>query len=240
MQLLASGPRPDIGTEAQWCDVTVAGPRSSVPAATGETVLTLQLIYSPASPFARKVNVVIRECGLIDRMEFVPVQTTPLEQSPALTQANPLGKLPALVRDDGPALYDSRVITRYLDAISGGKLYPSSRIWEVLTLEATADGIMDAAVLVVYERRFREEALRSEEWMEAQISRIVRSLDAIGDRWMSHLGGRLDIGQIGVGCALGYLDFRHPEMDWRAGRPSLADWFARFSERESMWATAPA
>lgn len=201
--------------------------------------MSLQLIYSPASPFARKVHVVVQECGLAGRIELMPVQTTPMEQSPTLTRANPLGKLPALVRDDGPAIYDSRVITRYLDDLAGNKLYPMSRIWEVLTLEATADGMMDAAVLVVYERRFREENARSEPWMQAQILRITRTLNAIGDRWMSHLGGRFDIGHIAVGCALGYLDFRHPELDWRAGRPALADWFARLSERESMQMTAP-
>ncbi len=201
--------------------------------------MALQLVYSPASPFARKVNVVVRECGLVDSVELVPVQTTPLEQSPDLTQANPLGKLPALTRDDGPTLYDSRVITRYLDSISGGKLYPEGRIWELLTLEATADGIMDAAVLVVYERRFRDEGLRSEGWMRAQLGRITRTLDAVGDRWMSHLSGRLNIGQIAIGCALGYLDFRHPELEWRAGRPALADWHARFIERDSMKATQP-
>ena len=199
----------------------------------------MQLIQSPASPFARKARVVVLEAGLADRVEMVTVQTTPLAPDAALVRANPLGKIPALVRDDGPTLYDSRVITRYLDAIGAGTLYPPGRIWEVLTLEALADGIMEAALLVVYEVRFREEAARHAGLMQAQRQRIVRALDALCERWMSHLEGRLDIGQIGVGCALGYLDLRHADMDWRSGRPALADWYARFSRRESMRATAP-
>jgi glutathione S-transferase len=201
--------------------------------------VTLQLFSSAASPFARKVRVVILECGLADRVEIVPVQTTPLEQDAKLVRANPVGKVPALVRDDGPAVYDSRVITRYLDAIAAASLYPSARLWEVLTLEATADGVLDAAVLLTYERRFREEGMQSEGWIQGQRQRIHRTLDALGERWMSHLKGRLDIGQIGTGCALSYLDFRHPDMNWREGRSALAEWFAGFAERDSMKATEP-
>lgn len=201
--------------------------------------MALQLIHSPASPFARKVRVVVHEAGLVDQVEMVRVATSPLAQDAALARSNPLGKIPSLVRDDGPTLYDSRVITRYLDAIASAGLYPSGRIWEILTLEATADGIMDAAVLLTYEARFREEGQRHEGWMRGQRERIARTLDALADRWMSHLEGRLDIGQIGVGCALAYLDFRHGDMDWRAGRAVLADWYARLAERESMRATEP-
>lgn len=199
----------------------------------------MQLIQSPRSPFVRKVRVVILETGLADQVEMVPVETSPMDQEPGLARANPLAKIPALVRDDGPAIYDSRVITRYLDQVAGAGLYPAGRIWEILTLEATADGVMEAAVLMMYERKFREEDHRSEAWLRGQRQRIERTLDAIGDRWMSHLGGRLNIGQIGVACALGYLDFRHPDMDWRNGRKGLEDWYAGFSERESMRATAP-
>ena len=109
--------------------------------------------------------------------------------------ANPLGKIPALVRDDGPALYDSRVITRYLDARAGGRLYPETRIWEVLTLEATADGIMDAALAMVLELRLRAEGERSPRWIEGQWRKVERGLDAIEDRAQTRLrrsrrGGR--------------------------------------------------
>ncbi|WP_372893401.1 glutathione S-transferase [Rhodosalinus sp.] len=199
----------------------------------------LQLHASAASPYVRKVRVAIRELGLDDEVEEIATATTPMATDPRLATANPLGKIPALARDDGPALHDSRVICRYLDDRAGGALYPDSRIWEVLTLEATADGILDAAVLMVYEARFRPEAHRSEDWLAAQWDKISRALDALGTRWMSHLSGRLDMGQIAVGCALGYLDFRHPGRNWRQGRGALDDWYAVFAERPSMAATRP-
>jgi glutathione S-transferase len=201
--------------------------------------LAMQLIQAPASPFARKARVVIHETGLSGRVEEVPVATTPLAQDPTLVRANPLGKIPALIRDDGPTIYDSRVITRYLDAIASSGLYPPGRIWEILTLEAMADGIMEAALAITYEKRFREELMRSEDLMRGQRDRVSRALDVLCDRWMSHLGGHLNIGQIGIACALGYLDLRHGDMRWRDGRNILADWYARFAERESMKATEP-
>lgn len=201
--------------------------------------MAMQLIHSPRSPFVRKVRVVILETGLTDRVDLVEVETTTLDQDSQLARANPLAKIPTLVREDGPAIYDSRVITRYLDGIASAGIYPTGRIWEILTLEATADGIMDAAVLMTYEKRFREEPQRHGGWMQGQRDRILRTLDAVADRWMSHLEGRLNIGQIGMGCALGYMDFRHGEVDWRSGRTALADWYARFAERDSMRATVP-
>ena len=121
----------------------------------------MKLIFSPASPFVRKVRVVIDESGLTDQVTPVPVQTTPLVTDPAARSANPLGKIPALVLDDGKSLFDSRVICRYLNDISGAGLYPAERIWDVLTLEALADGIMEAAVLMIYEGRLREAENRS-------------------------------------------------------------------------------
>jgi glutathione S-transferase len=144
------------------------------------------------------------------------------------------------VRDDGPALYDSRVICRYLDDRAKAGLYPAApRLWDVLTLEATADGILEAAVLMAYESRVRPEEMRLPAWVEGQWAKIDRALDALEDRWLSHLKGPLDIGQIAVGAALGYLDFRHGGRDWRATRPGLAAWNAVFAERPSMVATRP-
>ena len=112
-------------------------------------------------------------------------------------------------------------------------------MWEVRTLEATADGIMDAAILMVYEGRIRPEDLRYDTWVEAQWSKAARSLDALEALWISHLAGPLDMGQIAVACALSYLDFRHPDRDWRAGRGALAAWHATFAARPSMDATKP-
>lgn len=200
----------------------------------------LQLFDNPASPFCRKVKVLAQEAGQSDRIEVVYAVGHPLASDKMPVVQNPLGKIPALVREDGPAIYDSRVICRYLDDLFGAGLYPQKRIWEVLTLEATGDGIMDAAVLMVYESRCRDEEHRSEDWVEGQWAKVERALDALGARWMSHLSGQVDAGQIAVGCALGYLGFRHGGRDWRKGREGLAKWFEGFSKRDSMQATVPA
>lgn len=199
----------------------------------------MKLIMSPASPFVRKVRVTLREGGLADQVTEHPVTTTALNTPDEVRAANPTGKIPVLVRDDGPAIYDSRVITRYLDATFELGLYPPSRLWEILTLEATADAVMEAAVLMVYEHRLRPEALWYEAWTEAQWGKVTGALDALESRWMSHMAGPVHAGQIAVGCALSYLDFRHAGRPWRDGRPALAAWYAAFGERPSMVDTAP-
>ena len=199
----------------------------------------MKLLQAGPSPFVRKVLVTLHETGQFDQVEQVMVEASPVTPDPALIAANPVGKIPALVRPDGPTLYDSRVICRFLDARAGGGLYPESRIWDTLVLEATADGIMDAAVLIVYEERFRAREMVSMEWIEGQWGKVARALDALETRWMSHLAGRMDIGHIAVACALGYLDFRHDARKWRTGRDALAEWYAGFAARPSMIATEP-
>lgn len=199
----------------------------------------MKLFHSPASPFVRKVMVTLHETGQVDQVELIPTNTTAVATDPALKAANPLGKLPALVRDEGPTLVDSRVITRFLNDRADGTLYPEARIWDVLTLEATADGVMEAGVLMVYETRVRPEDKVFDGWIEAQWGKAIGGVQAINDRWMGHLNGPVDAGQIAVACALGYLDFRHADRDWRATCPELARWFTQFGERPSMAATAP-
>ena len=200
----------------------------------------MKLYSAETSPFARKVRVHLIETGQVDDVEIVPVHGSPVDPQTMPVAQNPLGKLPALERADGPAIYDSRVICRYLDARAGGRLYPAgNRLWETLTLEATADGIMEAAVLMVYEARIRPEDKRLPAWVDGQWAKVQRSLAAIDARWMSHLNGPLDMGQVAVGCALGYLDLRHPDRNWRKGMEALAGWYEGFSERESMKATVP-
>jgi glutathione S-transferase len=153
---------------------------------------------------------------------------------------NPLGKVPTLVRDDGPALYDSRVICCYLDALGKGALYPAApRLWDALTLEATGDGIADASLLMVYETRVRPEEIRFAPWVEAQWAKVVRALDALEQRWLPYLAGPFDIGQAAVICGLGHVGFRHGARDWRSGHPGVAAWFERLAERPSVAATAP-
>lgn len=200
----------------------------------------MRLYDSATSPFVRKVKVVLHETGLLPGVEFVPAGGTPVAPGTMPLTRNPLGKIPVLEREDGPALYDSRVICRYLDDLAGGGLYPAKpRLWETLTLEATGDGIMEAAVLMIYEERTRPEDRRFDGWVEAQWAKIARALDAIEARWMAHLAGPLDAGHVATGCALGYVDFRLGGRDWRTGRPALAAWEAGFAERPSMQATRP-
>jgi len=201
----------------------------------------MKLYYAAASPFVRTVMVCLHETNLINQVTIEEVAITPVSPGDTVPTKNPLGKIPALERDGGPTLYDSRVICRYLDDLATANLYPQPpMLWETLTLEATAQGIMEAAVLMVYEGRVRPEDKQYDGWLDAQWSKVSRALDAVESRWMSHLAGPLDMAQIAMACALGYLDFRHPDKDWRAGRPSLAAWEAKFAERPSMKASIPA
>ncbi len=199
----------------------------------------MKLFSSSASPFVRMVLVTLHETGQLDDVEVTPVSTTALNSDVDLIAVNPVGKIPALVRPNGPAMFDSRVICRFLDARANAGLYPESRIWEVLTLEALGHGITEAALAMSYERRLRPEEHRWDLWMDKQWDKAARGLDALERRWMSHLNGPRDIGQIAVACALGYIDFRHGDRNWRKGRDSLAAWHAEFETRPSMQATQP-
>ena len=198
----------------------------------------MKLIFSGTSPFVRKVSVMLLETGLDARVEKETVAITPLNPGEVVPSANPLGKVPCLLTDIGP-LFDSRVITRYLDTLHDApKLYPEGdALWPVLTLEATADGMLDAAVLMAYEARLRTEAQKSPEWVEAQWLKISRAL--------SYLEANLDalkpltMASIAVASALGYLDFRHDDRQWRNRAPNLAAWEAAFAQRPSMLATQP-
>lgn len=200
------------------------------------------LHHSPTSPYVRKLMVLLLETGQRASVRLAPAMGTPVDPGTMPVTANPLGKIPALERSEGCTLYDSRVISRYLASLAteGPALYPDGpALWEVLTLEATADGILDAAILMRYETALRDPGQQSEAWIEGQWGKVARSLDALESRWMAHLTGPLCMGQIATGCALGYLDFRHAARNWREGRPLLAEWFATFSDRPSMRDTAP-
>jgi glutathione S-transferase len=199
----------------------------------------MQLIMSPASPFVRSVRVLLRETGLIDRVDEVQVATSPMASAAEALAANPTGKIPALTRADGPAIYDSRVIMRYLDNMADANLYPNTSLYEVLMLEATAIAIMDATVSMAYEVRLRPETQQSPDWIEAQWGKAARGIEAINARWMSHLNGPLNAAQIATSCALGYIDLRHDGRNWRKGNDALAKWQAEFETRESMVATKP-
>lgn len=200
----------------------------------------MKLYHAPASPFVRKVMVLLHEAGAADRVTLVPVSGNPLDPGTIPVDRNPLGKIPALERPDGPTLYDSRVITRYLDDLLQSGLYPPApRLWDTLVVEATGDGIAEAAVLMRYEMHVRPESARSPAWAEAQWKKIARALTALEGRWTDHLSGPPDMGQIAIGAALGYLDFRHGERNWRTVHPTLTAWYDTFRTRPSMKLTSP-
>jgi len=196
----------------------------------------LRLLYTPASPFARKVRLAALERGVTLALENVPVD--PVRRNGALADHNPLVKIPVLLTSQGP-LYDSRVICRYLDRQGRGpSLYTSEIVdpWDVLAVEALADGIMDAAVNVRYELVNRPGALRWTDWIEAQFARIMAAIDHLEARasWL----GAPHIGAYAVAAALEYLDFRHPDRPWRASRPKLARWLAEFATCGPMQETS--
>lgn len=200
----------------------------------------MKLAYSPTSPYVRMVMVVLHETNQLGDVTLDEMTGTPLAPIEGVLAANPLGKLPALMRDDGPSLYDSRVICAFLNDRAGAALYGSgSARWEIEVLEATAQGILDAALLMRYETHVRPEDKQMPEWSDGQWGKIDRALTVLNTRWMSHLSGPLDMGQIAVGCALGYLDFRHDARGWRNGNDALAAWFESFDSRPAMAATRP-
>ncbi|MEM9046653.1 MAG: glutathione S-transferase [Pseudomonadota bacterium] len=199
----------------------------------------MKLFHAAPSPFVRKVMMVLKLTGQEEAVEILDGFGTPVDPNEGVCGANPLGKIPALVLEDGTVLFDSRVICRYLDSKAGGELYPSDdREYHVLTTEALADGIMDAAVLGVYEARVRPEELRYAPWVQAQLSKVQRALGELEGRSASFSETPL-MGEIAVACALGYLDFRYADLGWREGRPRLAEWFDAFAARDDFKATAP-
>jgi glutathione S-transferase len=201
----------------------------------------MKLHYNVASPYVRKVMAVAIETGQAGRLEPVTRTVTPVQPDADLARDNPLGKVPCLVTDDGAALFDSRVICEYLDGLHGGpKMFPPGgpARWTALRRQAQGDGILDAAVLTRYETFLRPEERRWPEWIEGQKQKFRRALDGL-EAETAAFGETIDIGTISIGCALGYLDFRYGDENWRATRPQLAAWFERFSERPSMARTAP-
>lgn len=199
----------------------------------------MKLYYSGTSPYVRKVVVLALETG--QDLQRIDTVLNPINPNTLLNADNPLGKIPALVTDDDQVLYDSRVICEYLDTLhQGPRLFPTDASrWDALRRQALADGILDAAVTSQYERALRPDALRWDKWMTAQQDKMTRALNqlesSIGD-WAS----RFDIGTIAIACALGYLDFRYPELQWQAHQTGLGSWYQQFSKRPSMTSTVPA
>ena len=179
------------------------------------------------SPFARKVRIAASVLGLDGDIELDPSNT--MDDTDSIRGQNPLGKIPALILEDGRVLYDSRVIIEYLDAVAGGgKLIPADMDarFEALRLQALGDGIADAAILIGYDSRYRPDQEPSENWLTHQRGKIERGLSAL--EAAPPAIDPLDVGAIAVACALGYLDFRK-QVDWRSLNPGLISWVDNFA-----------
>lgn len=201
----------------------------------------MKMFYASASPFVRKCMVVAHEAGLADRIEKLPGVAHPVKTDTSIAAVNPLGQVPTFLTDDGQALFDSRVICEYLDDLGQGSMFPRTGAarWRALTEQSLADGILDAAILARYEITARPEEFQWSGWTQAQMKKIDASLDYFEKGADTYEKGHVDIGAITLGCALGYLDFRFTDYDWRTARPQLSAWFKIFEERPSMRDTAP-
>ncbi|HEV7260640.1 MAG TPA: glutathione S-transferase [Bosea sp. (in: a-proteobacteria)] len=186
----------------------------------------LVLRSSPASPFGRKVKIAASVLGLLDRIEIVAADTN--DPADPLRQQNPLGKIPTLVLEDGTTLFDSRVIVEYLDHLAGGGIFPTgTERFAQLRLQALADGLGDAALLQVYETRFRPEEGRNAAWVANQAGKVSRALAAL-EAAPPAFPDKPRIGEIALACALGYLDLRFAGA-WRAEHPRLVAWLEAFA-----------
>jgi len=201
----------------------------------------MKLIGSLASPFVRKVRIVLAD----KKLDYPFEQENVWAADTRIQDSNPLGKVPCLIMEDGGAVFDSRVIVEYLDTITPvcRLLPPSGRERsEVKCWEALADGLLDAAVLIRAEYTQRPEALRSESWIARQQGKIDAAVEAmetgLGEKPFC-AGNSYTLADVAVGCALGYLDFRYPERDWRDGHPNLARLAEKLAQRPSFADTDP-
>jgi glutathione S-transferase len=196
----------------------------------------MKLAYSPNSPYVRKCVASAIKRGIDGRMELWTIGTT----APELATLNPLSKVPTLVLDDGTALYDSPVICEYLDSVGDApRLFPAAgpARWTALTQMALGDGILDAT-----QPRRREVALPQDEgrkdYVRTQQLKVTRALEVL-EAQAGGLGELATIGEITIGCALGYLDFRYPHEPWRPGHPKLEAWYAKVSQMPPLARTVP-
>jgi len=203
----------------------------------------MKLIGSTTSPYVRKVRVVMAE----KKLEYVFVNEDVWADTTTVSASNPLGKVPCLIMEGGEALFDSRVIVEYLDTLSPvGKLIPTvgRERAEIKTWEALADGLLDASILARLEATWggRTDAQRSQAWIERQLHKCHDAVKAmslgLGDKPFC-AGIHLSLADIAVGCALGYLDFRFPELAWRGDYPNLVKLHDKLMQRASFADTRP-
>ncbi len=201
----------------------------------------MKLIYAAASPFARKVRILIKELQLEETVLLQDAgAVTPVSNNADLNLLNPLGMLPVLELDNGESLYDSPVICEYLNHISNGPFYPTDtdRRFRALRLQALGDGILDLSVAMRYETAMRPENLQWQTWLDFQQEKVQRGLDTLETLCDQFEASPL-IGEITIACVLGYRDFRFADIDWRSGRPTLTSWYEQMMGRDSIAATIP-
>lgn len=203
----------------------------------------MKLFFSPASPYVRKVVVAAWERGVRDQIELLDSAAHPINRDPEIVALNATGKVPCGILADGAPIFDSRVLCQYVDSMAaeGPSLYPEAQRFEVLTLEALADSILDACLLCRYETVLRPESFYWPAWYDSQMDKIDSGLDDLETRWFALLStADFHAGAIAVACTLGYLDFRFPDKDWRLDHPNLARWFDEHAAtRQSMQQTMP-
>lgn len=212
----------------------------------------MKLYWALASPFVRKVMIVAHETGTVGRLQVIETSVSMGEANPVVQRTNPLSKIPTLILEDGTSLYDSRAICEYLDSLHDGpKLFPPAPLrWDALRRHSLGDGLMDALILWRQER-LKPQARQTPEWLATFARKIEVALRQLDDE-ANALGGApgaargnvpgprpFDIGHVALGCALGYMDFRFADVDWRASAPRLAGWHATFEARPSAIATHP-
>ena len=197
----------------------------------------MKLHWSPRSPFVRKVMIAAHELGLADRLQTVRTVVRLGKPNDALLPDNPLSKIPTLVLDDGRVLFDSLTIIEYLNELAGGRLFPpASARYNALTRHALGTGLLDLLVLFRNERDKPPER-QTAEWLDSFAAKTEATLNRLEHDAPTFAALPFDIGHIGIGCALSYLDFRFADLPWRTARPALAAWHAAFSARPSARAT---
>lgn len=220
---------------------TAASWANDIIAAKSYGKLLMKLIGSHASPYVRKVRIVMAE----KKIEYEFLLENVWAADTGIQQSNPLGKVPCLIMEDGGAMFDSRVIAEYLDTLTPvGKLIPAQgrdragvKCWEAL-----ADGVLDAAILVRLEKTLRPATQQSQEWIERQMGKVHAGLKAMSTGFAEKpfcAGNQYTLADVAVGCTLGWLSFRFPELAWRNDYPDLGKLFDKLSERQSFKDTVP-
>lgn len=201
----------------------------------------MKLLFAPTSPYVRKVMVCAHLTGQVEQIELLDSAAHPIRRDPRIAAHNPIGKVPTMILDDGQALYDSRVICEYLASLQpSAAIFPEGEArWAAITRQALGDGLLDAALLARYETTARPAEMQWSAMRDALLTKVQACLTEINAVAPELATTQPTIGEITIGCALGYLDFRFPEVDWRADFPHAAHWYETFQTLPAMQATRP-